>query len=122
MSKWQRRSPMARTRRLKIILPALMLIPYLEEDLAELGIDAFEFGGSVLRKVTHLSTRAGFELALPQEKLLPLLNSLFNTYYRVTRKRHSPADFMASNTTRGKRELEVEREIFSDGTTMAGAA
>ena len=44
MSKWQQNNPVARWRRLKMILPALGLIVH-HEDMAVLGIDAFELGG-----------------------------------------------------------------------------
>ena len=121
LSSWQRRNPMARARRLSIILPALMLIPYLEEDLAEVGIDALDFGGSVLRKVSFLAERAGFELPLPSHQLLPLLNSLINTYGKMTRPGHSHSDFLSSDTTKGAKELEVERQIFQAEPAMAGA-
>ena len=115
LSKWQRYNPAAQARRINLILPALGLIPYLEEDLAELGIDAFEFGGSVLRKVSHLAERNGFHFTVPRAVLLAELNVLFNGYCKLTRPGHKYRDFMDSDTTRGERERAVEREIFFDG-------
>ncbi len=112
LSKWKSRNPLARLRRLNLILPALALIPHLEEDLAVLGVDAFEFGGSVLRKLTMLSERNGFFLPVPSSVLLPTLNRLFNGYCRLTRPDHVYRDFMASETTRGAAELDIEREVF----------
>lgn len=114
LSRWQKLNPASQLRRLNLILPALGLIPYLEEDLAELGIDAFEFGGSVLRKVSHLAERNGFHFGLPRSVLLAELNLLFNGYCKLTRRRHTYRDFMASDTTRGEHERAVEREIFFD--------
>lgn len=120
LSTWQKLSPAAQVRRLNLILPALGLIPFLEEDLAELGIDAFEFGGSVLRKVSHLAERNGFHFTLPRKVLLAELNLLFNGYCKVTRPQHAFRDFMASDTTRGESERAVERDIFF-GDSLAQA-
>ena len=121
LTKWQRKSPAAKIRRLKIILPALLLIPLLEKDLAEIGIDAFDFGGSVLRKITQLSERAGFELTPAPETLLPLLSKLFNGYCKLTRPGHTHRDFLQADTTIGERELAVEREAFSTESPHAAA-
>ncbi len=112
LTEWQKRNPVARLRRLKVILPALMLIPYLEEDLAELGIDAFDFGGSVLAKVTFLAERAGFYLPVSRDVLLSILDGAFNGYCRITRPTHDYRAYVDSDTTRGKAERAVEREIF----------
>ncbi len=113
LSRWQRRSPIARMRRLKMALPALPLIMLLESELAVLGIDAFDFAGSVMRKVTHLSARAGFlrpEEAAVQTKLF---NQAFNAYCRATRPSHRYKNFMESETTTGEAELAVERGAFA---------
>ncbi len=112
LTEWQKRNPMARLRRLKVILPALMLIPHLEEDLAELGIDAFDFGGSVLAKVTFLAERAGFYLPVSREVLLSVLDAAFNGYCRLTRPSHDRRAYVEADTTRGEAERAVEREIF----------
>ncbi len=112
MSEWQKRNPAARLRRLKTMLPALALIPYLEEDLAVLGIDAFEFGGSVLSKVSFLAERAGFYLPVPRAVLLQVLNELFNGYCKLSRPGHQRRAFVEADTTKGARERAVEREIF----------
>jgi hypothetical protein len=121
LTKWQRKNPAAKLRRLKIILPALLLIPLLEEDLAEVGIDAFDFGGSVLRKITHLSVRAGFELTPSPETLLPLLSKLFNGYCKLTRPGHTHRDFLASDTSIGEEVLAVEREALGHVETHSAA-
>ncbi len=112
MSKWERHNPRARMRRFRLILPALGMIPHLEADLAELGIDAFEFGGSVLKKISLLAERAGFYLPLPRAQLMEVLNGAFNAYCHVTRDGHEFRAFTKADTTRGKRERAVEREIF----------
>ncbi len=113
LTRFQRWNPAARLRRLGLILPALALIPALEGEMAELGIDAFAFGGSVIRKVGVLAERSGFALPMANDKLFPALNRLFNAYCKRTRKGHQPRDFFASETTVGERQLAVEREIFS---------
>jgi hypothetical protein len=112
MTRWQKHNPRARARRLRIILPALMLLPHLEADLAELGIDAFDFGGSTLKKISLLAERAGFFLPLPRPQLLALLNQCFNLYCNATRDAHAFAIFTGAETTRGKAERETERGIF----------
>ncbi len=119
MTEWQKRNPVARLRRLKVILPALALIPYLEDDLAELGIDAFEFGGSVLSKVSFLAERAGFYFPVPRSVLLPVLNGLFNGYCRVTRPEHDHQAYTDADTTRGDAERAVEKAIFFGGADAA---
>jgi hypothetical protein len=114
LSRWEKLNPRARLRRFKLVLPALALIPHLEEDLAVLGVDAFEFGGSVLRKLVMLSERNGFLLPIPSSVLLPMLNTLFNRYCQLTRPQHVYRDFMTSETTRGASERKVEAEVFGD--------
>ena len=112
LTRWQRRSPLQRWRRLAMALPTLPLIGLLEEDLAELGVDAFDFGGSVLRKVVRLSERAGFDLPTPGPILLRDLNLVFNAYCRLTRKHHRFRDFMTADTTRDAQSAAVERTVF----------
>ncbi|MCZ7682961.1 MAG: hypothetical protein M5U28_30815 [Sandaracinaceae bacterium] len=112
LTRWERLDPLARARRLAMVLPTLALVPYLEEDMAELGIDAFEFGGAVIRKVTLLAERAGFELGMPREELLALLDRLFNVYCARTRPGFRPRRFVDAETTRGASQLEVERDVF----------
>ncbi len=113
MSAWQRHNPLAIFERLQMILPAMAMIPHLEEDMAELGFDAFEFGGSILRKISWLAKRNGFTLPLPRSVLLSGANALFNAYCRLTREGFTSHDFMSAEATRGERELAVEREIFA---------
>ncbi|MGB0591750.1 MAG: hypothetical protein ACPGU1_18895 [Myxococcota bacterium] len=122
LSKQESKSPVARMRRLKMLMPALALIPYLEEDLAVLGIDAFEFGGSVLRKVITLSERNGFYLPLPATTVTATLNMLFNGYCKVTRPNHVACDFMVAETTKGRAERQVEETVFEPSATSEEAA
>ena len=115
----QQHSPVARARRLGMALPTLPLILLLEEDLAALGIDAFEFAGSVLRKIAHLSERAGFYLPAPAPVMLRRFNALFNAYCKATRPGHQHRDFMAADTSRDEAVAQVEQDIFAG---PAGAA
>ena len=102
-----------RVTRLKMVLPVIPFIFYMEEDLAELGIDVFEFGGSVARKVLHLTERIGFQLPIPNHSLTYLFNEMFNAYCSRTRLGHTHRNFMDSETTLGEKEIQVEREIFN---------
>jgi len=119
MSKWQQRSPLGRIRRLRMTLPALPLIMLLESDLAVLGIDAFDFAGSVMRKVTHLSERAGFLKPEDARGQTRFFNEVFNAYCKATRDDHRYKNFMGAETTTGEAELAVEREAFGDVSTAA---
>lgn len=112
MTPWQKHSPVARLRRLKMVLPALALMPALESDMAELGIDAFEFGGATLRKIGHLAQRNGFLLPVPVPVLLRALNHLFNGYCRMTRPDHEFQSFLEAEVTMGTRERAVEQEVL----------
>lgn len=109
----QQRGYFARRRRLRMALPTLPLILLLEEDLAVLGIDAFDFAGSILRKVAHLSERAGFYLPRPADETLANFNRLFNLYCRWTRRGHVFKDFMAAETSKDGAVAKVEQEIFA---------
>lgn len=114
MTEWQKKNPMARAARLKMALPAVPLVLFLEPELAELGVDAFEFAGSVLRKAVNLAERGGFLLPLPAPELLAMFNAVFNAYCSATRKNHQWRDYMSADTTRGAAEAAVEREIFGN--------
>lgn len=120
MTEWQKKSPAARLSRLVMSLPAVPLVLYLEPELAELGVDVFEFAGSVLRKAVHLAERSGFLLPLPGKPMLAMFNAIFNAYCRLTREHHEWRDYMASDTTGGAAEAAIEREIF--GAPQAVAA
>jgi hypothetical protein len=113
MTRWQKHNPMSRLRRLKMVLPALPLLFYLEDDLAVLGVDAFDFGGSILRKVIQLSERAGFYLPLPADKLSSQFNWVFNAYCWMTRQDHSFRNFVAADTTRDAQARSVEAALFN---------
>lgn len=112
LTAWERRSPLARLRRLRLLLPAIPLVFFLEDELAELGIDAFEFGGAVIRKLAHLTDRAGFLLPLPTEVVVDGLNAAFNAYCRLTRPGFTRRDFRAAETTRDAAILAVEHEAL----------
>lgn len=113
LSTWERVNPLQRLHRLRLVLPAVPLIFVLEEDLAELGVDVFEFGGSVMRKTAALAERAGFLLPLPLDEVVGALNLLFNAYCAATRPDHRWRDYRGAETTRGARELAVEREALA---------
>jgi hypothetical protein len=114
LTEWQKRNPKARVSRLTMSLPAVPLVLHLEPELAELGIDVFDFAGSVLRKAVHLAERAGFLLPLPGPKLLATFNEVFNAYCKLTREDHQHRDYMAADTTSGAMEAAVEHEIFGE--------
>ena len=112
MNAWQKYNPVSTTRRVLLLLPMIPLLLRLEGDFAVLGIDLFDFAGSVLRKVFHLSERVGFRLPLPEGLILRQLNNIFNRYCSLTRGRHEFRDFMAAEATIGEAELAVERSVF----------
>ena len=112
MNAWQKYNPVSTMQRLLLLLPAIPFLLRLERDFAVLGIDLFDFAGSVLRKVFHLSERVGFRLPLPEGLILRQFNAIFNLYCSLTRRRHEFKDFMAAEATLGEAELEVERRVF----------
>jgi hypothetical protein len=112
LTDWQKKDPRGRFRRLMMAMPALPLVLYLEPELAEVGTDVFEFGGSVLRKAVHLAERGGFTLLVPGKDLLAFFNAAFNAYRSLTTEGHVWRDYMAADTTHGDAEAGVEREIF----------
>ena len=101
----------AQFKRLKIVLPALALIPHIEEDMAELGIDAFEFGGSVIRRIAKLSERTGYTFPMSNDRLILMLEGMFNAYCMTTRDGHIFRKFTECDLTAGHWEREAEREI-----------
>jgi hypothetical protein len=107
----------ARFKRLGMALPTLPLIMLLEPDLAALGVDAFDFAGSVLRKVATLSERAGFMMPEPAPVMLGRFNALFNAYCRVTRDNHVWKDYMAAETSRDGKVAEVEAAVFAQAAS-----
>lgn len=112
LSWWQKNSPINRANRVRMLLPALGLMLYMEKDLGVLGIDVFEFGGSLLRKVNLLAERVGFVGPVKAENLMPAINGIFNAYCKATREDFQPRDFFSSETTGGVEELALERELF----------
>ena len=107
-----RRSRLGAARRIAMTLPTLPLVMCLEPELAELGIDAFDFAGSVMRKVGTLSQRAGFLDERSARGQAEFFNAVFNAYCKATRRSHAWKDFMSADTTRGVEVEAVEREIF----------
>jgi hypothetical protein len=112
MARWHRRSPIRRAKRASLILPALPVLIQIEPDMAALGMDSFEFGGSMARKVLHLAGRVGFDLPVSNERFGRILNSVFNRYCFKTRPEHRWRDFLRVETTRGARERDAERIAF----------
>lgn len=113
LSWWQRNDPRARTRRLVTILSALPVLVQVEEDLAVLGIDSFDLGGSLGRKVLKLSERVGYKLPMSYAQAGQVLNAVFNAYCRSTRPGWVERNFLVAETTAGEEELELEREILA---------
>lgn len=122
MSKRERASALGRVRRLKMVLPTLPLVMLIEPHLATLGIDAFDFAGSVMRKVTMLSSRAGFIDAEGAAAQNEVFDGIFNAYCRLTRKGHQRRRFLDAETTTGDVELEVERAAFAASAPGAAPA
>ncbi|MBK7971868.1 MAG: hypothetical protein IPK07_00665 [Deltaproteobacteria bacterium] len=113
LDRWERVNPLKRMKRLNLVLPAIPLVFYLEAPLAELGIDALALGGSVIRKVTQLAERAGFEPRGSGEVLGMRLNALFNAYGSLTRPHHQHRDYHLGDTTRDAAARAVEDEVFA---------
>lgn len=112
LSMRERQSTRRRLARLGMLVPALMLIPTLEDDMAELGIDAFDFGGAIVRKIAQLADRNGFELPFPTGEMLERTDGLLNAYCTLARPGHTKRRFIDQETTRGERELSIEGEVF----------
>jgi hypothetical protein len=112
LTAWQKKNPFAQARRLSLILPLVPAVALGEEDLAELGIDAFDFAGATARKVFHLSDRVGFSFPISTSALTSVLNVAFNAVASLSRANHTKKDYLQAETTRGKEELEVEAEVF----------
>lgn len=112
LSWWQKNNPVNRLNRVKMLTPAVGLMLYIEKDLATLGIDVFDFGGTLVRKVNTLSDRVGFYGPVKGETLMPILNGVFNAYCKATRPGFTEKDFMSAETTLGEEELALEQEIF----------
>jgi len=113
LSDWQKRNPVARMNRIRLVLPAVGLIGYMEEALGEIGIDALDFGGSVIRKISYLSHRAGFLSEGDSRSLVEGLNKALNLYANTTRDGHVERDYTQAEATVGDRALAVEHEIFA---------
>jgi hypothetical protein len=114
-------TPATHLSRISMIVPAILLIPPLEKHLAELGIDACDFGGSVIRKIATLAERNGFVLPVSFETLLQLLDVALNAYASASRPVHNKRSFVAQETTKGTRELEIEGEVFMGRRASAAA-
>ena len=117
MSDREKQSLRRKFTRLGMALPIIPLVFLLEADLAEVGVDIFDFGGAVLRKAVTLSERSGFYLPLPGDTVLEAFNGLFNAYCFATREKHEWRNYISAETTKGAAEVAAEREIF--GTSAA---
>lgn len=109
---FEKNNPVSTVKRFLMVLPAIPLAMKMEKDFAELGIDVFEFGGSLVRKVINLAYRVGFHLPMPQENMKAFVNYMFNAYCSATRENHRFTEFLESESTLGEAELAVEREVF----------
>jgi hypothetical protein len=112
MSHRQSRGPLQKIRRLLLIAPALPLMTYFERDFAVLDLDVYDFAGSMLRKIVHLSERVGFFLPIPGEKFLAMVNADFNKRATRTRTSHTFKKYHCVETTQGAAELAIEKEVF----------
>lgn len=112
MNWWDRNNPVSLLKRTYLIVPAIPLAMRMEADFAELGVDVFDFAGSLVRKVINLAYRVGFNLPMPQNTLKAAINAIFNAYCRATRDDHTYVEFLDSEATLGEEELAVEREVF----------
>jgi hypothetical protein len=121
LSRFAHLNPKTQLDRLSMIIPAVLLIPTIEPHLAELGIDACDFGGSVIRKILQLADRNGFKLPASNEALMKLVDNALNTYCHQSRFDHVERSFVVQETTRGERELSVEGEVFLGRQARASA-
>ncbi len=112
MTWWRSHDPRAQLRRLSLVLPALPMLPFIEADLAILGVDAFDFGGSTARKILNLADRVGFRYAVPRAQLEQFIDWLFNSYCQATRPEHERRTYMRAETSRGRTIRAVESTIF----------
>lgn len=119
LTRRQSRGVLSRLRRLLLLAPALPLMTFFEKDFAVLGLDVYDFAGSMLRKVVHLSERVGFHLPISGERFLKLVSRDFNRRAMRTRVRHAPKRYYEAETTTGRSELLVEREVFELDRSIA---
>ena len=112
MTWWQKNSPYAQVRRLTMILPAIPMLCSIEKDMAVLGVDSLEFGGSLVRKVLYMTSRVGFHIVIPPSILTEVLNDAFNLYASASRENHQRTDFMNADTVTGESMEKVEKELF----------
>ena len=112
MTKWQNANPLHRMHRVRLILPIIPLLFYMEKELAIIGVDAFDFGGSAGRKIMQLSDTIGLKLPVTSEQFQSTVNALFNAYCKISRENHETIDFFSKETTIGKKEKIVEVEVF----------
>ncbi|MBW2445219.1 MAG: hypothetical protein JRG83_04780 [Deltaproteobacteria bacterium] len=112
MTRRQKHGIVKKIKRMLIIAPALPLMTFFERDFAVLGLDVYDFAGSMLRKVVHLSERLGFYLPLPGARLLELVTRDFNRRAERTRVSHTFRKYHTMETTQGTEQLAIEREVF----------
>jgi len=112
LTRWQMISPFQQAHRLSLVLPILPFAIHIESDLAELGIDVYDFFGGTARKIFHLADRVGFHFPVSNQAVSGLVNSVFNVFASWSRPEHEQTDYLESETTKGKSELKVEVEVF----------
>lgn len=112
MTWFEKVNPFSMMNRLRLFLPAIPLAMNLEKDFAVLGMDVFEFIGSMGRKIINLAYKVGFYLPIPKDNLKQVLNAIFNSYCKVMREDYKYVDFLNCEATTGEEELEIEKEVF----------
>lgn len=112
MSSWEKFSPFRRLSRLLLLAPGLPVFIAIEKDLAVLGIDSLQFGGSACRKILNLADRVGFKFPMSIGRLSRLFNFVFNSWANYSREDHKWQDYMRSETTRIQQQREVEKRVF----------
>ena len=112
MTWFEKVNPFSMMNRLRLFLPAIPLAMNLEKEFAVLGMDVFEFIGSMGRKIINLAYKVGFYLPIPKDNLKQVLNAIFNSYCKVMREDYKYVDFLNCEATTGEEELEIEKEVF----------
>lgn len=59
-----------------------------------------------------LADRVGFDMLVSTAPLSKLVNRALNDYCKATRPGLTERNFMEAETTQGREELAIEREIF----------
>ena len=112
MTWWEKNNPYAQVRRLMMILPAVPMVASLEKDMAVIGVDSLEFGGAMVRKITHMKDRIGFKTVVPSNILKEIINDGFNLYAGLTRENHTHKKYIEADTVMGEDMQRIEKELF----------